>query len=445
MTWTTMDFWIVTAGVLSAVACALPGCFLVLRRMSMMGDAISHAVLPGLAVAFLLTGSRSGMPMLMGAALVGLLTALLTQWIHRLGKVEESASMGVVFTTLFAIGLIMIVRAADHVDLDPGCVLYGAIELTPLDTVEIASLTVPRMVRTLGTVLLLNLAFIGLLYKELKLTAFDPELATSLGLSARGMHYALMVVIAVTTVACFESVGSILVIAMLVVPPATAYLLTDRLGVMIGLAVVMAAGSAIAGHAAAVAAPRWFGFGAISTNTSGMMAVVAGLMFVTALVLSPRHGVLPRLWRHGRLHRRRVREDLLGLVYRLEERGDHQVALAPSLMRDALGVGVLARQAALLSLVRAGHVVRRDGELHVTTAGRTAARHLVRSHRLWESYLHRHLDLSDAHAHSTAERLEHITDADLQHHLAQRTQHPPHDPQGRPIPPAKGELTPPRC
>ena len=143
-----LDGWIVAAGILCAMSCALLGNFLVLRRMSMMGDAISHAVLPGLAIAFLVTNSRESLPMFIGAAIVGVLTALFTQWINRFGRVEESASMGVVFTSLFAIGLILIVRAADHVDLDPGCVLYGAIEMVPLDIRNVFGFEIPRAVVT---------------------------------------------------------------------------------------------------------------------------------------------------------------------------------------------------------------------------------------------------------------------------------------------------------
>ena len=132
------DGWIVLAGMLCAVAASLPGNFLLLRRMSLLGDAISHAILPGLAVAFFVSESRSSLPMFLGAVIVGILTALFTEWIRNFGDVDEGASMGVVFTTLFAIGLVMIVQAADHVDLDPGCVLYGAIEMTPLDTINVA-------------------------------------------------------------------------------------------------------------------------------------------------------------------------------------------------------------------------------------------------------------------------------------------------------------------
>jgi len=131
------DGWIVLAGMLCAVAASLPGNFLLLRRMSLLGDAISHAILPGLAVAFFISESRSSWPMFVGAVIVGILTAFFTEWIRDFGDVDEGASMGVVFTTLFAIGLVLIVQAADHVDLDPGCVLYGAIEMTPYDLISV--------------------------------------------------------------------------------------------------------------------------------------------------------------------------------------------------------------------------------------------------------------------------------------------------------------------
>jgi manganese/zinc/iron transport system permease protein len=292
MNWTMLDTWIVIAGVLSACSCSVLGNFLLLRRMSMMGDAISHAVLPGLAVGFLLTGSRSSLVMFLGAAVVGVLTAVFTQWINRFGKVDEGASMGVVFTALFAVGLVLIVQAADAVDLDPGCVLYGAIETVPLDTVQLGSLSIPRAVLTLAIVFAINLGVIIVFFKEFKICAFDEELATTLGIRSAWMHYLLMTLVAVTTVASFESVVSILVIAMLIVPPATAYLLTDRLQSMILLSLGFATLSAIGGHWSAMAVPPIFGFS--DTNTSGMMAVVAGLLFSFAFVFSPRQGLIAR-------------------------------------------------------------------------------------------------------------------------------------------------------
>lgn len=304
MMWLPFDTWIVVVGALCAVACALPGCFLVLRKMSMMGDAISHAVLPGLAIGFLLTGSRASLTMFAGAAIVGVLTAVFTQWVSQFGRVDRGAAMGIVFTTLFALGLLLIVRAADHVDLDPGCVLYGAIELTPLDvvatfTVGDVLVEVPRAAVVLTVVLLGNVLLIGLLYKEFNLSSFDPELATTLGINATAMHYLLMAMVAVTTVASFEAVGSIIVIAMLIVPAATAYLLTDRLGAMLALSAVLAVAAAGLGHLGALVVPGWFGFE--STTTSGMMACAAGFLFVLVWVFSPTHGVLSR--RRGSMDR----------------------------------------------------------------------------------------------------------------------------------------------
>ncbi len=290
MSWTSIDTWIVVTGALCAVACALPGCFLVLRKMSLMGDAISHAVLPGLAIAYLVTGTRASVPMFLGAALAGWLTALFTQWITRLGNVDRSAAMGIVFTTLFAIGLLLIRQAADHVDLDPSCVLYGALELTPLDTLRVFGWEIPRAVLVNGGALLLNLLLLTLLYKEFKLSSFDPDLAGTLGFSPAFLHYLLMTLVAITTVAAFESVGSIIVIAMMIVPPATALLLTRRLLPLLVLAASTAALSSLLGHVAARHVPGWFGFQ--STTSSGMMALASGLLFLLAWLFAPEQGVL---------------------------------------------------------------------------------------------------------------------------------------------------------
>ena len=271
----------------------------------MMGDAISHAVLPGLAIAFLVTGTRASFTMFVGAVVVGVLTAVFTQWISRFGKVDQGASMGIVFTSLFALGLLLIVRAADHVDLDPGCVLYGAIETTSLDVVwrtNFLGLTIelPRGVVVLVPVCLVNVLFVVLLFKELRISSFDPELASIMGINAGLMHYLLMTLVAITTVAAFEVVGSIIVIAMLIVPAAVAHLLTDRLRWMVVISVGVAILCALFGHICAIALPGWLGLDpklVDSTSTSGMMAVVAGLIFAVTLFCAPRYGILVRRFR----------------------------------------------------------------------------------------------------------------------------------------------------
>jgi manganese/zinc/iron transport system permease protein len=426
-----LDGWIVAAGVLCAVAAALLGNFLVLRRMSMLGDAISHAVLPGLAAAFFLSSSRSSTAMFLGAVVVGVLTALFTEWIRSVGKVDEGASMGVVFTSLFALGLVMVVQAADHVDLDPGCVLYGAIELTPLDIVSVGGRDVPRAVLTLAVVTAINGLFVLFFFKELKISSFDPALATTVGFDARLIHYLLMVLVAVTAVASFESVGNILVVAMFVVPPAAAYMLTDRLGVMIGLSVVLAAVAAVLGHVGALTVPAWFGYQ--STTTAGMMAVAAGMILLLAVLFSPRHGVLVKFVRRRILSMRILADDVIALLYRIQERDGAARASFASL-RELL-LADRASLAAVLSWLRAvRQLVRADGSYGLTEAGQARAQGLVRSHRLWEQYLVTQVGVDTERIHGKAESFEHFTDSRLRERLNAATDAPQVDPHGSPIP-----------
>lgn len=428
-----LDGWIVITAILSTTTCALLGNFLVLRRMSMMGDAISHAVLPGLAIAFLIFESRGSMVMFIGAVIAGVMTALFTQWISNLGKVDQSASMGVVFTSLFAVGLILIVRALDHVDLDPGCVLYGAIEAVPMQKTHVWGLNVPRAVTILAPMFLINAMFVLIFYKELKISSFDPALATTLGINATLMHYLLMTLVAATTVACFESVGSILVIAMLIVPAATAHLLTDRLHTMILTSMVVAILAAFGGHVSAITVPTWFGFS--DTSTAGMMAVVAGTIFALTMFLAPQHGLISKIVHRAMLRMRIMREDVLGLLFRIEEWADsqqHDANLA--LVSNVVGIGPVLTQFVLRSLAYEGKIMRLDNTVRLTDRGRAEGTNLVRSHRLWESYLHKHLHLAPDHVHPTAEQLEHITDSPMQQKLAQTTNQPTIDPQGKRIP-----------
>ncbi len=429
-TW-QLDGWIMAAGILCAVAASLLGNFLVLRRMSMLGDAITHAVLPGLAVAFFVSESRSSFPMFLGAVAVGVLTALFTEWIHRYGRVDEGASMGVVFTSLFALGLVMIVQAADHVDLDAGCVLFGAIEYTPLDTVPVLGFAIPRAVLVLGIVTLVNAVFVLLLFKELKLSSFDPDLATTTGFNASLIHYLLMILVAVTAVAAFESVGNILVVAMFIVPPAAAYMLTDRLGTMIWLSAILGGLSAIGGHLAAIEVPSWFGFR--STTTAGMMAVVSGLLLAGCATFGPRHGIATRLVRRKLLSWRILSDDIVALLFRWEE-SQGSIGPTQSEIQRALFCGSWPLAIAVRMLVRHGDVVQHQQVFALTDRGRDRAQNLVRSHRLWESYLQDQAGMSVDRVHQPAEKLEHFTDPQLREQLGKETEANITDPHGRPIP-----------
>jgi manganese/zinc/iron transport system permease protein len=284
--WTELDTWIVVTAMLTAMACAIPGVFLLLNKQSMLGDAISHAVLPGLAIAFLVSGTRDTLPMLIGAVSAGLLTGLLSGVIQRRGRVESGAALGVVFCGLFALGLVLIRTAANRVDLDPSCVLYGSLELAVIDV-----RTPPRIVWQSAGALALNLSLALFFFKELRMAAFDGRFATANGFSDAILKQGLTIITAVTAVLAFESVGSILVIAMLIVPGASALLICRSVQGILAMALVFACASALLGHVLAISlAPLIIGkitnqpeIGALSSP--GMIAATAGLIFFILLAL----------------------------------------------------------------------------------------------------------------------------------------------------------------
>lgn len=278
------DFWIILTGSLVAVSCGLLGCYLILRKMAMVGDAISHAVLPGIFIAYWFAG-KSTVPVLIGAASFGVLCTLLIEILHKRAKVQADAAIGIVFTFLFAIGVIFISAYAGQVELDQECVLYGEIAYVPLDVWITASGTNlgPEAVWLLGGVLILIIAGIVIGYKGLLLTTFDPAYAAAIGISTTFWHYALMSAVSLTTVVAFESVGAILVVAFLIGPAATAYLLTNRLKVMLVLSAIIGILTAISGYYIAAA---------IDGSIAGAMAMMVGVYFVLALLFSPQNGVV---------------------------------------------------------------------------------------------------------------------------------------------------------
>ncbi|MDX2303427.1 MAG: metal ABC transporter permease [Microscillaceae bacterium] len=275
-------FWIILTGILVAACCSLLGCFLLLRKMAMVGDAISHAVLPGIVIAYLLAQNRDSLPMLMGAGVFGVLVTVLIETLHKQGKMQIDAAIGVSFTWLFAIGVILISLYAGQVDLDQDCVLYGEIAYVPLDTWNIANREIPRTVGILSILLLGIIAFIVLGYKALFVTTFDEVFAASMGISTAFWHYALMSAVSFTTVMSFEAVGAILVVAFLVGPPSIAYLLTDNLRWMLVLSLLLGILTAITGYYLAV----W-----INGSIAGGMAAALGVEFGLVFLWAPKYGL----------------------------------------------------------------------------------------------------------------------------------------------------------
>jgi manganese/zinc/iron transport system permease protein len=267
-----------------AVACALPGVFLVLRRMAMMSDAISHVVLLGIVVAFFITEDIASPLLVVGAALTGVATVSLVELVNRTRLVREDAAIGLVFPVLFSLAVILISRYAGSVHLDSDAVLLGELAFAPFDRFVLWGYDLgPRTLIVMSVILLLNVGFIVVFYKELKLATFDAGLAAALGFSPALLHYGLMTLVSVTAVGAFDAVGSILVVALMIAPPATAYLLTDRLPRLLGLSALIGMLGAVSGY--------WLAR-ALDASIAGAMATMAGALFLLAWLLAPQRGLL---------------------------------------------------------------------------------------------------------------------------------------------------------
>lgn len=348
-----------------AAACALPGTFLVLRRMAMMSDAISHTVLLGIVLAFFVV-SEFGHPLLMiGAAVMGVLTVSLVELLNKTRLVKEDAAIGLVFPALFSLAVILISVYARNVHLDAHVVFQGDLAFAPFDRVTVMGRDFgPRTLVMMGIILLLNLAFILLFYKELKLATFDAGLAAALGFSPTLIHYGLMTMVSVTAVGAFDAVGSILVIALMIVPPATAYLLTDNLPRMLGLSVLLAVLGGISGYWVARS---------LDTNIGGAMVMMLGVLFGLAFLLSPQRGLVA-IARRRQQQRWQFAQTMLAIHllnhegqpdYEAECRVDHLIYHMR--WEPAFATQVVQRS------VRADLIRRRNGHLQLTAHGRQLA------------------------------------------------------------------------
>jgi manganese/zinc/iron transport system permease protein len=282
-------------GLLAAMACALPGNFLLLRRQSMIGDAISHVVLPGIVVAFLVVGQVSVWPMMVGAAGAAVLAALMIEAIHRFGRVDTGAAMGVTFTALFAGGVLLLEQSeTSSVHLDVEHALFGNLEsliwieadgwVSLLDPQALVYLP-PELFRMAATFAIVAL-FTVIFWRPLKLSTFDESFAVSLGLPTGVIGMALVIIAALAAVAAFDAVGSIIVIAMFICPPAAARLMSQRLETQIWWSLAFAALSAVLGYVLAGYGPLWFG-AQNAVSAAGMIATVSGLLLALAGLFAP--------------------------------------------------------------------------------------------------------------------------------------------------------------
>lgn len=281
-TW-TVDGWIVAIGALAGLACSIPGTWLVARREAMMADALAHAVLPGIAIAFLATGSRAPGWMLLGAMAAAASLAAITVWLRSAGRLERGAALGATYTTLFAFGVLLASGAARKVDIDPSCVLFGSLEVAPLDVMSVGGALVPRAAVLMCAAFAANVAIAGLLWRPMLAASFDRAHAQASGVHAGLMDAVVMAMAAATCVACFEAVGSILVIATMVTPAVAARLCCTSLRAMAAVAAAVGAVGALLGHVMATTVPGLLGLGLWGINdasSSGSIAVALGMLLV---------------------------------------------------------------------------------------------------------------------------------------------------------------------
>lgn len=359
------DFEILLIAALVAAACSVGGVFLVLRKMSMMADAITHTILLGIVAAFFLTGSLSSPLLIVGAAAVGVLTVFLAEALNDTGLVSEDSAIGVVFPLLFSVAVIIISRYADSVHLDTDSVLLGELAYAPFERLVLWGRDMgPKAAYTAGVILLCNLGFIALFFKELKIITFDAELAAILGFMPALIHYALMALVSVTAVGAFESVGSILVIAFMIGPPSTAGLLTNDLKKLILISGITGVLNAFLGYQAAVF---------FDVSIAGSMAVATGFVFALAFVFSPEKGLLTVL---GRRRRQKVEFREISLIlhiYYHEGSEDERVELGVDSIGEHINWKAGLLDKILNRLIKEEKLYIKDKIIKLTERGRAFA------------------------------------------------------------------------
>lgn len=359
---------IMTTGALVGIAASLLGTFLVLRQNSMLSDAISHSIIFGIIIVWLLTRQESGPVQIVGAALTGLLTVFLTELLASTRLVKNDAAIGLVFPVLFSVGVLLINVYASSVHIDQHTVLLGEIGFVWLDTVQLGAYRVPQALLAMGAMTLLNLLFVTLFYKELKLSTFDTALAKALGFAPVALSYALLALVSGTAVAAFDAVGAVLFIAFVIVPPAAAYLLTDRLWRMLLYGCLIAVASSVAGY---YLATLW------NVSIGGMMAVMTGVFLALAFLFGPRYGLIAQeVRRRGQLQANESRS-LVVHLYNHEGGPAQAEENVVGALREHLRWGDLQARRVLVRSLDQNLVVREGDALRLTAKGRAVAREIL--------------------------------------------------------------------
>lgn len=410
----------VAAAVLVGVTCGLLGSFITLRRMALFGDMLGHAVLPGVALGFIVAGTKSAPALLVGALGAGLLAAALTRAIHGWSRIKEDAALGISLTLFYALGvwLLFWITRSESVSSEASGLdryLFGnAAVINPYDLWALIA----------AAVVVLVTVCVG--FKELLATSFDPGFAASIGLPRRAIDGFLVVLLTLVIVVSIEILGVVLVVAMLTIPPATAYLLTDRFRVLCLLSSILGATAGFGG----AYADKMFDIG-----VGPSIVCLAFTLLIITFVVSPRHGVLDRFLLHRELAVRTVRENILAAVYRVRER---EGTAGPEMPLEKIAAErrepIQATRALARQLRGSGWGSVEKDTLVLTPEGEERGLRIVRIHRLWELFLSRETSLPPDHVHTGAEEIEHYLGEEALEELEQLLEHPEKDPHGRTIP-----------
>lgn len=410
---------VVLGTVLLGIGSAAIGCYAFLRKRSLVGDAVAHAALPGVAVAFMLTGTKDPVVFLIGAAVAGWLSMVAMDFIVRRSKIREDAAIGIVLSVFFGLGILLLTRiqksgAADQAGLDK--FLFG----------QAASL-ITRDVIVFGAVSLGLVLGIVLLHKEFKSISFDADFTRSIGLPVRGLELAMTTMLVLAVVVGIQAVGVVLMAAMLITPAAAARYWTDRLTIMLLLSSIFGAIAGYSGAFVSYVAPRM---------PTGPWIVTAGtLIFVVSLLAAPRRGVIARLLRNRRNGRKTLEENILKTLYQLGEEQGGMFSfrtVADVARRRRIPESRALRGLSLLR--RSGFVKRTQDGWQLTQEGETQGRRVTRLHRLWEVYLTEHVSIAPDHVHDDAESIEHVLTPELELQLEALLNRPTSDPHKRAIP-----------
>jgi manganese/zinc/iron transport system permease protein len=411
---------VVIGSVLLGIGSAAIGCFAFLRKRALVGDAVAHSVLPGVALAFMLTGSKGTVPLMIGAVISGWVSMIVMDFIVKHSRIREDAAIGMVLSVFFGLGILLITHIQSTGDANQSGLdkfLFG----------QAASLGSSDVV-VFGTVSILLVAIIGLFFKEFKILSFDPDFAQALGFPTGALQLLLTTLLVFAVVVGIQAVGVVLMAAMIITPAAAARYWTERLPIMIVLASLFGAISGIAGAFVSYVAPRM--------PTGPWIVAAITTIFAISLLFAPRRGVLSRIGTHRRNRKRTFQENVLKTMHHLgEEDGDPFAPRTPEVILSRRKMPLRTLQHVLKGLVSAGYAEPvASGGWRLTPDGAKLGERMTRLHRLWEVYLTDYVQIAPDHVHEDAESIEHVLTPELEAELERLLDRPESDPHRKVIP-----------